>query len=136
MTFHATHVAESEENCYNHCIPDEILQHVEVSELPPATLTLKKSCPVILICNINVADGLCNDTHLKITHLHQKLIVDKILQGPCTGQEQCLFQVQHDVDEEQLGYHLMQKQFPIQLCFAMTINKAQGQSLQTVDVDL
>ena len=70
ITFHTTHVTESEKNCYNHCIPDEILQHVEVSELPPATLTFKKDCSIILICNINVTDKLCNDTHLKITHLH------------------------------------------------------------------
>ena len=70
MTFHATYVAESEEDCYNHCISDEILQYVEVSGLSPATLTLKKGCPVILICNINVADGFYNGTHLKITHLH------------------------------------------------------------------
>jgi ATP-dependent exoDNAse (exonuclease V) alpha subunit len=28
------------------------------------------------------------------------------------------------------------KQFPVRLCFAMTINKAQGQSLQKVGIDL
>ena len=70
ITFHITHVAESGENCYNHCISNEILQYIEVSELSSATLTLKKGCSVILICNINIADGLCNGIHLKITHLH------------------------------------------------------------------
>jgi len=31
---------------------------------------------------------------------------------------------------------LSRKQFPIHLCFAMTINKSQGQSLSVVDIDL
>ena len=31
---------------------------------------------------------------------------------------------------------IMRKQFPIQLCFAMTINKAQGQSWDVVGIDL
>ena len=70
MTFYIIHIAENEKNCYNHCIFNKILQYIEVSELPSATLTFKKNYFVIFICNINVADELCNDTHLKITHLH------------------------------------------------------------------
>src|SRR3954452_12423755 len=38
--------------------------------------------------------------------------------------------------EGELPFQLMQKQFPIRLCFAMTVNKAQGQSLDIVGVDL
>lgn len=35
-----------------------------------------------------------------------------------------------------MPFILTRKQFPIRLCFAMTINKAQGQSLNVVGVDL
>ena len=33
-------------------------------------------------------------------------------------------------------FHLKKKQFPARLCFAMTINKAQGQTLSYVDIYL
>ena len=35
-----------------------------------------------------------------------------------------------------MPYHLHRLQFPVCLAFAMTINKAQGQSFNTVGVDL
>ena len=38
--------------------------------------------------------------------------------------------------EGELPFILSRKQFPIRLCFAMTINKAQGQSLDMVGIDL
>jgi ATP-dependent exoDNAse (exonuclease V) alpha subunit len=34
------------------------------------------------------------------------------------------------------GFTLRRTQFPVRLAFAMTINKSQGQSLQTVGIDL
>lgn len=38
--------------------------------------------------------------------------------------------------EGELPWIVSRKQFPIRLCFAMTVNKSQGQSLDTVGVDL
>jgi ATP-dependent DNA helicase PIF1 len=38
--------------------------------------------------------------------------------------------------EGELAFILTHQQFPVRLYFAMTINKSQGQSLQTVGVDL
>ena len=38
--------------------------------------------------------------------------------------------------EGEYPWIITRKQFPVRLCFAMTINKAQGQSLNTVGVDL
>jgi ATP-dependent DNA helicase PIF1 len=35
-----------------------------------------------------------------------------------------------------LPFTLSCKQFPVRLCFAMTINKSQGQSFETVGIDL
>ena len=38
--------------------------------------------------------------------------------------------------EGELPFVLTRKQFPVRLCFTMTINKSQGQSLKHVGVDL
>ena len=38
--------------------------------------------------------------------------------------------------ETQVAFKLERKQFPLKLCFAMTINKAQGQSVKYVGLDL
>lgn len=38
--------------------------------------------------------------------------------------------------EGDLAFILCRRQFPVQLCFAMTINKSQGQSLSYVGLDL
>lgn len=35
-----------------------------------------------------------------------------------------------------MPYILSRRQYPIRLCFAMTVNQLQGQSLKTVGVDL
>jgi len=38
--------------------------------------------------------------------------------------------------EEDLPFIFERTQFPVHLCFAMTVNKSQGQSLEQVGVDL
>ena len=44
--------------------------------------------------------------------------------------------IQLSTTEGELPFIRNRKQFPIRLCFTMTINKAQGQSLDFVGVDL
>jgi ATP-dependent exoDNAse (exonuclease V) alpha subunit len=38
--------------------------------------------------------------------------------------------------EEESSFRFTRKQFPIRLCFSMTINKSQGQSVKFVGLDL
>jgi ATP-dependent exoDNAse (exonuclease V) alpha subunit len=52
------------------------------------------------------------------------------------GQEQMLIRIKLNTLENDLSFILTRKQFPVQLCFAITVNKSQGQSLVVVGVDL
>ena len=62
MIFHITHVIENENNQHNHCISNEILQHIKLLKLSSAILTFKKNCFIIFIHNINVIIKLYNET--------------------------------------------------------------------------
>ncbi|DBA04184.1 TPA: hypothetical protein N0F65_004292 [Lagenidium giganteum] len=67
----------------------------------------------MLIRNLNAAHGLCNGTGLQVYRLSNNCIHATILTGT----------------DKVLPFKLRRRQFPVQIAFAMTINKAQGQSV-------
>ncbi|KAJ8707016.1 hypothetical protein PYW08_011150 [Mythimna loreyi] len=70
---------------------------------------------------------LCNDIHLKSHLLHRHTIEAKILTGCGVGE--AVF-VPHN-----FPFQFKRVQFPVSVCFAMTINKSQGQTLSAVGVN-
>ena len=106
------------------------------SGLPPAKLELKIGAPIILLRNLNPRQGLCNGTRLVITRYTRFCIEAQILGGSYHRQTRLIPRITlHSTGGEYPWIHA-RKQFPIRFCFAMTINKSQGQSLDTVGVDL
>lgn len=59
-----------------------------------------------------------------------------MLGGDFDGQLRLIPRIRLNTTEVEFPFILMRKQFPVRLCFAMTVNKSQGQSLQVVVVDL
>lgn len=59
-----------------------------------------------------------------------------MLGGEFNGQLRLIPRIKLTTTENDLPYILTRRQYPIRLCFAMTVNKSQGQSLKTVGVDL
>ena len=59
-----------------------------------------------------------------------------ILTGRHAGQEAYLPRITISSTDDRLPFQFTRLQYPIRPCFAMTINKAQGQSLQRVGVYL
>ena len=45
-----------------------------------------------------------------------------------------LKQVQYEPKERQFPFEWTRRQFPVKVCFAMTINKSQGQTLQHIGI--
>ncbi|AQK61876.1 hypothetical protein ZEAMMB73_Zm00001d012946 [Zea mays] len=93
MMYHSFDTAVDDPNNY---YPSEFLNTLTPNGLPPHVLKLKVGCPIMLLRNIDPANGLCNGTRLVFKR----------------------------------------KQFPIRLSFAMTVNKAQGQTIPNVGVYL
>ena len=92
--------------------------------------------PVMLLRNINPEKGLCNGTRLKIHRIGQYVLLVSILGAVDESRLELIPRFMLSTLEGQLSFILTRKQFPVKVCFAMTINKSQGQSLKVVGVDL
>ncbi|KAH0606715.1 uncharacterized protein H6S33_003549 [Morchella sextelata] len=124
----------SEENA--NLLPSEYLQGLNPSGLPPSIIKLKVGVPIILLRNLFPKQGLCNGTRMTVTKLGVRCIEAKILGGEFDGEPKIIPRIQLSSTEGDLPFTLMRRQLPIRLCFAMTVNKSQGQSLDVVGVDL
>ncbi|CAN1823380.1 ATP-dependent DNA helicase pif1 [Linum perenne] len=76
-------------------------------------LELKPFTVVMLLRNINPTSEMCNGTRILLTDLGEYVISGLIVSGTLEG-----------------------RQFPIRICYAMTINKSQGQTLDHVGIYL
>ncbi|KAK9705328.1 hypothetical protein RND81_07G048700 [Saponaria officinalis] len=115
----------------------EILNSIRCSGIPNHELRLKIGVPVMLLRNLDQSAGLCNGTRLVITKLGDHIVEAKIISGSNIGNKVFIPRmILTPSDTTRLHVKLRRKQFPITICFAMTINKSQGQSLSNVGLFL
>lgn len=112
----------------------EFLNTITVSEIPPRKL--KVGAPIMLLRNINSDQGLCNGTRLQVRQLLRNCIIAEILTGAFSWQRVAIPRIPLVTREYVLPFQLRRRQFPVQVSFAMTINKAQGQSVHQLGVFL
>ncbi len=106
------------------------------ADLSSVRLCLKVKASINLLWNLSFTQRLYNSTHITVTHLEWRCIQIWMLSGDFDGQLWLLFQILLTTTASELSFILMWKQFSVHLCFAMTVNKAQGRSLQSVSVNL
>ncbi|XP_054817714.1 uncharacterized protein LOC129317410 [Prosopis cineraria] len=114
----------------------KFLNIIKCSGMPPHNLTLKVRVHVMLIRNIDQANGLCNGIRLRITLLADHFIRGVTLNGSKSGEEVYIHCMDLNPSEGNLPFLMHRQQFPIVLSFAMTINETQGQTLSKVRVYL
>jgi ATP-dependent DNA helicase PIF1 len=112
--------------------PEEFLNSLSLSGLPQHSLTLKVGAPVMLLRNINPQDGLSNGTRMTIKRLLNNVIECKVSSGRSAGKVVFIHRVSLISSNKEIPFQLRRHQFPIRVCYAMTINKSQGQTLDTV----
>jgi ATP-dependent DNA helicase PIF1 len=111
--------------------PVDFLNSLSVSGLPPHKLFLKIGCPIMLLRNMSAAMGLANGTRLSITRFLDSAIEAEIAEGRQKGNKVFIPRMKlAPSQQDQLPFTLQRWQLPIRPAFAMTINKAQGQTLQ------
>ena len=107
----------------------EFLNTLTPSGTPPHKLILKVGAPIMLLRNINPAEGLCNGTRLIVKQLQRSVIDAEIITGSHIGQRVFIPRIRMAPSDTDLPFQLIRRQFPIRLAFAITINKAQGQTI-------
>ena len=116
--------------------PPEFLNTLKFPGLPPNKLELKIGSPIMMLRNLNLGGGLCNGTRMIVTHLYANLIQAEIITGNRIGDNVFIPRIPLKITNDEMPFIFKRKQFPVKLCYAMTINKSQGQSLNKIGVYL
>ena len=116
--------------------PTEYLNTLRFPGLPPHDLFLKIGAPIMLLRNLNLAGGLCNGTRMIVTQVLTKIIEARIVTGTRMSQKVFIPRILLLEKDEKLPFVFKRKQFPVKICYAMTINKSQGQWLNKIGVYL
>jgi hypothetical protein len=117
-------------------LPAEFLCTVDDGSLPPGELNVKLGCPLILLHNLAPLRGLCNGTQMVITGMSAHCLQIQIM-GGCHGQQALIPCIMIcPSDPSHFVFKWKHQQFPVKLAFALTVNKAQGQSVKYVGINL
>ena len=90
----------------------------------------------MLLSNLSSKRGLCNGVRLKVLQIYNSVLHCEIITGAHSGEQVLIPKLKLAPSDANLPFTLQRTQFPIRLCYAMTINKSQGQTFNRVGIFL
>lgn len=113
--------------------PTEFLNSLEIIGMPPHILTIKIGVPLIIMRKLD-PPKLCNGTRVVVKNQTRNLIEATIINGKYKGENVLIPKIPIITTDSATEFRRLQ--FPVRLAFAFTINKAQGQILKVVGLNL
>lgn len=114
---------------------EEYFNSVNLPGFSKHQLFLRRGLPMILIRNLNVANGLCNGTRLVVQDFSERVLKCRLISGCCIGETVMLPKIKLIHEPSATAPVCFARfQFPVVDAFCLTINKAQGQTLGKVGV--
>jgi hypothetical protein len=118
-------------------ITPEFLRSVKSASLPPGELRIKIGCPLILMRNLSPSHGLCNGSRMIVIGMTDRVLQVRLIGGDHHGQIALIPRISlTPTSTPNYTFKMRRRQFPVQLAFAITIHRSQGQSVKYVGVDL
>jgi len=114
----------------------EYLQSINLALLLASCLQLKIGEPIILLRNLGSCEGRCNGMRMRVLGIRRNCMEVAIMGKRFDGKVCLLPGIKLTTCEEELPFILQHTLFPICLCYAMTVNKSQDQSLEHVGIFL
>jgi ATP-dependent DNA helicase PIF1 len=114
----------------------EFLNSLRTSGLPNHLIKLKIGTPIMLMRNLDQAEGLCNGTRMIVTKMADHVIEAQIMSGKHKGNITYIARMSTSPSQSPWPFKLTRRKFPLTCCYAMTINKSHGQSLDHVGLYL
>ncbi|XP_028175843.1 uncharacterized protein LOC114364057 [Ostrinia furnacalis] len=112
----------------------DALNKLQPKGVPEHDLKLKVGCVCMIIRNLSFSDRLVNGTKVIVVKTTPRII---IVRKPGETNEflipRILFKAPIEPDSP---IEMTRRQFPLALCYAMTVHKSQGQTINRVGVDL
>ena len=116
--------------------PLDFLNALALSGLPPHTLRLAPGCVIMLLRNLDQSSGLVNGVRCIVKRCLPRFLDVLVLTGRAAGSRVYIPRIPMSSKQGELPFVLTRRQYPVRLAWAMTINKAQGQSMDRVGVFL
>ena len=108
----------------------DLLNKIAPSGMLPHKLTLKEGAPVMLLRNNHGARGQANGTRMLIRKIHSCVIEAEIATVCSMGKVVFILCINSNPTDTSVPFKFRRRQFPLRPAFAMTIDKAQGQTLR------
>ena len=116
--------------------PVGFLNRLDISGPPPHTLRLKAGMQAMLLRSLNPEHGMSNGGNAIVRRIHSRCVEVEVYTGKFSGSREFIPRLPLHPSDTDLPFTLARYQFPLRPCFAISMNKSQGQPLMRVGIYL
>ena len=129
VLLHSVTRLASEDTHLSQFLTEEFLHSLKPPGVPNHHLKLKLNCLCLVMRNISIQDRIMNNTKVIVRTIGRKFVTVETLPE---HKQVLLPHIVFRFTLPRSGVTVEWRQFPLRPCYAITVNKAQGQILKTV----